>query len=60
MVMLTGAGIVLAIFLLWVAAQFFGGRFSRFSYNGAAGCITVIVALLLLLAIYVSGVAISN
>jgi hypothetical protein len=58
--MLIGAGIVLAIILLWVAAQLFGGRFSRFSCSGAAGCITVILALLLLLAIYVSGMAISN
>jgi hypothetical protein len=58
--MLTGAGIVLAIILLWVAVQLFGGRFSRVSYSGPAGCITVIVALLLLLGIYVSATAISN
>jgi hypothetical protein len=48
-------GVVLALVLLWVAAQFFGGRFSRLSYAGSAGCLTMVVALLLMLAIYVYG-----
>jgi hypothetical protein len=56
--MLTSAlGVALAIFLLWVAAQFFGGRFSTFPHSGAQGCITVLIAMLLMLAVYVFGIA---
>jgi hypothetical protein len=47
------AGVVLAIVLLWVAAQFFGGRFSAFPHSGAQGCLAMAIAMLLLLAIYV-------
>jgi hypothetical protein len=49
-------GIVIAIILLWVAAQFFGGRFSHFPYSGQQGCITVAIAMLLMLAVYVFGI----
>jgi len=56
--MLTSAlGVALAIFLLWVAAQFFGGRFSAFPHSGPQGCITVLIAMLLMLAVYVFGIA---
>jgi hypothetical protein len=51
------AGIVIAIILLWVAAQFFGGRFSHFPYSGQQGCITVVIAMLLMLAVYLFGIA---
>jgi hypothetical protein len=50
-------GVALAIILLWVAAQFFGGRFSAFPHSGPQGCITVLIAMLLLLAVYVFGIA---
>jgi len=49
-------GIVIGIILLWVAAQFFGGRFSHFPYSGQQGCITVVIAMLLMLAAYVFGI----
>jgi hypothetical protein len=52
--MLSGAfGIAVAVALLWVATQFFGGRFSTFPYSGAQGCLAVAIAMILLLAIYV-------
>jgi hypothetical protein len=50
------AGIVVAVILLWMAAQFFGGRFSHFPYSGPQGCITMVVAMLLMLAVYVFGI----
>ena len=56
--MLTSAlGVVLAVVLLWVAAQLFGGRFNGFPYSEQQGCITVVIAMLLMLAIYVFGIA---
>jgi hypothetical protein len=56
--MLTGAaGIVVAVVLLWVAAQFFGGRFSHFPYSERQGCITVVIAMLLMLAVYIFSIA---
>jgi hypothetical protein len=51
------AGIVIAVILFWVAAQFFGGRFSHFPHNGPQGCITMAIAMLLLLAVYIFGIA---
>jgi hypothetical protein len=51
------SGIVIAIILLWVAAQFFGGRFSHFPYSGQQGCIMMTIAMLLMLAVYVFGLA---
>ena len=52
--MLSGAfGIIIAVALFWIAAQFFGGRFSTFPYSGAQGCLAVAIAMILLLAIYV-------
>jgi hypothetical protein len=47
------AGLILALVLFWVAAQFFGGRFSRFSHSESQGCIAIMIAMLLLLAAYV-------
>jgi hypothetical protein len=56
--MLTGVlGVALAIILLWIAAQLFGGRFSRFPYSEQQGCIVVVIAMLLMLAIYVFSLA---
>jgi hypothetical protein len=55
MMLISVGGIALAIVLLWVAAQFFGGRFSRFPHNGLAGGVAMVAALLLMLAMYVYG-----
>jgi hypothetical protein len=51
------AGIVVAIILLWAAVQFFGGRFSHFPYSGQQGCLALALAMLLMLALYVFGIA---
>jgi hypothetical protein len=56
--MLTSAlGVALAIILLWIAAQLFGGRFSRFPYSEQQGCIVLVIAMLLMLGIYVFSLA---
>ncbi len=51
------AGVVVAIVLFWIAAQFFGGRFSRFPHSESQGCILIVIAMVLLLAAYVFGIA---
>jgi len=55
--MLAGAVGFVAIILLWVAAQFFGGRFSGFPHSGKQGCITTVIVMLLMLAVYMFGIA---
>ena len=49
----SAAGVVLAIILFWVAAQFFGGKFSGFPHSGPQGCLAVLMAMLLMLLAYV-------
>ena len=53
----SAAGVVLAIILFWVAAQFFGGKFSGFPHSGPQGCLAVLMAMLLMLLAYVFAIA---
>lgn len=51
------AGILIAVTLFWVGVQFFGGRFSAYPHSGPQGCLAVAIGMLLLLAVYVFGIA---